>query len=126
MLRLALLISLLCLPLPGPAQRGGRYRPPADLPCSRDQLTTFTGKAAAYSRDSRRMKLTVRTDWSTTESFVLRPPYRMLYKGEPFREEHWRRIEGEQGRLRPGVRVTVWACETGERALDWETPAETR
>jgi hypothetical protein len=127
MLRLAFVIAFLCLPPAGPAaQRGGRYRPPEGIPCSRDQLTSFTGKVTAYSRNSQRIRLTVYTDWDTSESFVLRAPFRMRFKGEPFREEHWNKIEEKEGRLRPGVRATVWACETGERVLDWETPAETR
>jgi len=126
MFRVALVIAFLCLPASGPAAQRGRYRPPEGIPCSRDQLTSFTGKVTAYSRSSQRIRLTIYTDWDTSESFVLRTPFRLLFKGQPFREADWKKIEEKEGRLRPGVRATVWACETGERVLDWETPAETR
>jgi hypothetical protein len=56
----------------------------------------------------------------------MKAPFKLLFKREPFREEDWTKIEAKQGRLKPGVRATVWVCEGGSQLLEWQPPPETR
>lgn len=103
-----------------------RIMPPRDVGCSRDQLTSYTGEATAYSRTASELRLTIDTDENTTESFLMQAPFRMLFQRNPFRDEDWKKIEEKQGRLKPGVRATMWVCEGGSQLLDWQPPRETR
>jgi hypothetical protein len=120
------LAALALLSLSAVAAGQPRYMPPAGVGCSRDRLTSFTGRVTAYSRSAARIRLTLHTDENTVERFVLKAPFKLLFQGEPFRESDWARIETRPGRLRPGVRATMWVCEDGGRMLDWQTPPETR
>ncbi len=103
-----------------------RYMPPAEVGCARDQLTSFTGAVTAYSRGKSQLRISIHTDENTTEKFALRAPYRMLYQGNPFGEGDWPKVEERPGRLKPGVRATMWVCESGRKTLDWQPPPETR
>jgi hypothetical protein len=109
-----------------------RVRPPENLPCSRDQLTSYTGAVQKYERADARISVTIRTDWDTTESVTVKlakgesAAKRFLWRGGPFREEHWKQIEEPGRKPRPGVRVTAWVCTSGAAVLDWQPPRETR
>lgn len=108
-------------------ERTGRIGPPASLNCSRNDLTSFTGRVLAYSRAKDRLFIRVRTDEQTTENFTLR--YRrkdelakwFLLRAEPFKAEDWQLIETARGRLRVGMRATVWVCnDNPQPVVDWQ------
>lgn len=107
----------------------GRIRPPAGLNCSRNELTSFTGRVLSYSRSGNRLSLRVRTDEQTTESFTLSYRQRenvtkwFLLRAEPFKAEDWKLIETRRGRLRSGMRATVWVCSNNRKpVIDWQPP----
>lgn len=113
------------------AQRAGRLRPPRTIECPRDKLTSFTGRVASYSRTDERINIVIHTDSETTEKFTLRyskgadPAQWFLMKAEPFKPDDWKVIESAKGRLRPGIRATIWVCEGGANpVVDWQTPPE--
>jgi hypothetical protein len=72
----------------------------------------------------------VRTDEATTEQFTIAlkvnqdASSKFLFKGERFKPEDWGRIEAGRGRLKPGMRATVWACyvdnEPRAEFIDWQ------
>jgi len=111
---------------------GRRIAPPPRLRCPRDNTTSFTGRVLAYRRTAGRVFVRVRTDEETTEEFTLRhgrrgdPKRLFLLRGETFTQRDWRLIETRAGRLRPGVRATVWACYEGDEPrpelIDWQPP----
>lgn len=103
-----------------------RFLPPQNVGCPRDQLTSYTGKVTAYSRTASEIRLAIDTDDDTTEKFVMKAPFRMLFQREPFRDGDWAKIEEKQGRLKSGVRATMWVCEGGSQLLDWQPPRENR
>jgi hypothetical protein len=109
-----------------------RVRPPGDLPCSRDELTSYTGAVLKYERTDARISVTIRTDWDTTEGAAVKvakgesPAKHFLWQGGPFREEHWKQIEESPRKLRKGARVTAWVCTSGATVLDWQPPREAR
>jgi hypothetical protein len=117
-----------------PAQREGRLATPGDLRCPRDNTTSFTGRVLAYSRGRGRVFIRVRTDEETTEQFTLSygrrgdPAGLFRFRGEPFRSRDWRKIETRTGRLRPGMRATVWACYAGDNLaaelINWMPPED--
>lgn len=117
-----------------PTQREGRLATPGDLRCSRDNTTSFTGRVLAYSRGRGRAFIRVRTDEQTTEQFTLSygrrgdPKTLFRLRGEPFRKSDWRKIETRAGRLRPGMRATVWACYAGDdlnaEMINWMPPED--
>lgn len=109
---------------------GGRLLPPSALACSRDHLTSYSGRPLAYERTPDRIVLRIRTDEETTESVTLsvergEDPLRwLLIEGEPFQSGDWARVETALGRLREGVRVIAWVCDDGSKpVLDWR-PSE--
>jgi hypothetical protein len=110
-------------------ERGQRIRPPDALSCQRNDLTSFTGRVLSYSRTNNRLSLRMRTDEETIERFTLRygsrenPTKWFLLRAEPFKAENWKLIEMRRGRLRPGMRATVWVC-TGDvkPVIDWQPP----
>ncbi|HEV2860878.1 MAG TPA: hypothetical protein VGX48_07730 [Pyrinomonadaceae bacterium] len=127
--------ALLCaLTLPGAhAQRDGRIGTPSDLRCPRDNTTAFTGRVLAYSRGRGRVFIKVRTDEQTTEQFTLhygRGDFKTLFRlrGEPLGSGDLAKIEVRPGRLRRGMRATVWACykgdDLGAERIDWRPPEE--
>ncbi len=113
-------------------QREGRLATPDDLRCPRDNTTSFTGRVLAYSRGRGRVLIRVRTDEETTEQFTLSygrrgdPSSLFRLRGERFGSLDWRKIETRNGRLRPGMRATVWACYAGDKLtaerINWMPP----
>jgi hypothetical protein len=92
------------------------------LGCSRDETTAFHGRVLSYSRGGGRVRIRVRTDSETTEQFTLHygrsgPERLFLLRGEPFTAADWPKVETRAGRLRPGVRVIVWACYRGDEPV---------
>lgn len=107
----------------------GRLRPPANLPCDRNQTTSYTGAASSYSRSKSALKLVVLTEEGTRESvrLTIRKGENLekffLWEGEPFRAEDWTKLESAEGKLRDGIRVTAWVCSSGATpVLDWRAP----
>jgi hypothetical protein len=110
-------------------ERGQRLRPPATLNCSRNELTSFTGRVLSYSRGKNSLFIRVRTDEQTTESFTLNygrrddPTRWFLLRAEPFKAADWSLIEARRGRLRPLMRATVWVCSNSRKpVIDWQPP----
>jgi hypothetical protein len=109
----------------------GKARPPEAADCPRDKLTAYIGRVAAYARTPKRIVIEIETDWESREKAELHYSSEQdvtrwfLFRGEPFRPEHWSQIEERPGRLRKGVRAAVWVCEDGGNPLiDWEPPRE--
>jgi hypothetical protein len=112
-------------------ERGQRIRPPDSLSCSRNDLTSFTGRVLSYSRTNNRLSLRMRTDEETLERFTLRygsrenPTKWFLLRAEPFKDEDWKLIESRRGRLLKGMRATVWVCTNSAKpVIDWQPPQE--
>ena len=110
-------------------ERQGRLRPPASLTCDRNQLTSFSGDVVQWSRNETEARLTLDTDAETRESFTLRfeagrsPEAQFLLGGEAFRADDWAKVESARGRIRPGMRATVWVCEgSANPVVDWRLP----
>ena len=106
-----------------------RQRPPAVLPCSTNELTSYTGKVIGYGRQVGRTTLRIRTDWDTVERVTLThpgaddPSAKFMIGGAAFVADDWSLIERSKGVLRTGVRATAWVCSSGETVVDWERPA---
>ena len=106
-----------------------RQRPPAVLPCSTNELTSYTGKVIGYGRQVGRTTLRIRTDWDTVERVTLThpgtddPSAKFMIGGAAFDADDWPLIERSKGVLRTGVRATAWVCSNGETLVDWERPA---
>ena len=122
-------------PLP-PAQDGersarqGRLRPPTGLSCEVNHTTSFTGRITSYSRTARRIFIRVRTDEQTTEQFTIQlrrgedASKKFLFEGEAFQPDDWKKIERVRGRLKSGMRATIWACRDDDddfhaELIDW-------
>jgi hypothetical protein len=113
-------------------QREGRLATPGGLRCPRDNTTSFTGRVLAYSRVRGKVFIRVRTDEETTEQFTIvfgrrgNPERFFRLRGEPFGVRDWRKVETRAGRLRPGMRATVWACYEGDEPkaelINWMPP----
>jgi len=107
-----------------------RSRPPEQFTCNRNDLTSYTGVVIAYTRETGRTTLRIRTDWDTTERVTLRHSgsddpsafYRM--GGQPFTPSDWTRIERSKGAVRPGTRASAWVCADGRTMIDWNVPRE--
>ena len=119
-----LIISLLLpVPTPGGAQR---IRPPEKVTCSRDHLTSFTGKVLSMKRQRGNTRIRMRTDEETSEQFTLRydkddASEWFLVWGEKFARDDWNRIENEKRQLRPNLRATIWVCDSGGNpVVDWQ------
>ena len=115
-----ILIAALC-PQILDAQRG-RYMPPAAVSCSRDDLTSYTGEVTRYSRKDGAIHLTLTTDEQTVENVSLRPGDKVLLNAEPMKPEDWKQVEDKEGKLKAGMRATVWVCRGGRPVLDWQPP----
>jgi len=108
---------------------GQRLAPPAALKCSRDHLTSYTGRILAYQRNSARISLRVRTDEETTENFTVKlattdeAANHYLMRGETFKQSDWKLIESSPGKLLQPMRATVWVCDDGSApVIDWRPP----
>lgn len=104
-----------------------RLRPPETIRCSRDHLTSFTGRVLAFKRSDNETFLRMRTDEDTTEGFTLRHPGKgsaaewFLLRGKVFEPSDWKRIEIRRNKLHPGMRATVWVCDDGSTpVVDWQ------
>ncbi len=113
----------------------GRQRPPRTVECPRNHLTSYTGRLTSYNRSEEQLQFRIRTDWDTDEEFTLRfakgedPTGRFLLRSDTFQPGDWRAIESAKGRLRPGVRATVWECKADGRpqlTIDWLPPPESQ
>ena len=117
-----------------------RLRPPDQLTCPRDQLTSYTGRVVSFSRAAGRTTLRIRTDWETTERVIVQhpgtrdPSPRFLIGGEPFTSGDWVHIEDAGGHLRrvsgrpPGSArkaVCSWIGRSNEGGQDF-SPAPWR
>ena len=108
------------------AESSQRIRPPEKITCSRDHLTSFTGKVLSIKRQKGSTRMRMRTDEETSEQFTLRhatddPSQYFLMWGENFTENDWKRIEAGKNQLRPNLRATVWVCDNGENpVVDWQ------
>lgn len=126
-------ILVLALVSPGAFQEPSprRQRPPQAIQCQRDHLTSYTGKVVRYSRAETRLRIDIRTDWDTAEQFTIHlgkgedAAGRFLLRSGAFQPRDWDVIESSKGRLRPGMRATVWECNAGGApvlTIDWEPP----
>jgi hypothetical protein len=106
-----------------------RQKPPAILPCSTNELTSYTGRVIGYGRQVGRTTLRIKTDWDTLERVTLThpgtddPSAKFTIAGAAFDADDWSLIERSKGVLRTGVRATAWVCSNGETVVDWERPA---
>lgn len=104
-----------------------RPRPPASLPCSRNDLTAYIGKVSRLARKAGSTTVTIETDWETTEIVTLKherddPSSMFLINGKPFTPADWPRIEERPGVVRKEQRATAWVCTSGEVVIDWSVP----
>ena len=106
-------------PEEGATRPQSRLAPPAAVPCDRDHLTVYAGKASRYVRRPEAIELTIETNWATTEEVTVQGSQHFLLNGKPFTADDWSRIESSQGVLRPGVTVNAWVCEGGAVTIDW-------
>ena len=112
------------------AESAQRIRPPEKITCSRDHLTSYTGKVLSMKRHRGSTRIRMRTDEETSEQFTLRhatdnPSECFLMWGERFSESDWKRIETGKNQLRPGLRATVWVCDNGGNpVVDWQPAKE--
>ncbi|MGE0885340.1 MAG: hypothetical protein AB7P14_17480 [Blastocatellales bacterium] len=114
---------------PSRASAGQRLAPPSAIKCSRDHLTSFTGRVLAYERSSSRIFIRVRTDEETTESFTLKLTRKdeaaehFLMRGETFRQSDWKLVESAPGKLHQPMRATIWVCDDSPApVIDWRPP----
>ena len=103
-----------------------RLAPPSGLPCSRDQLTSFSGKVIRYARQPRQITLQIRTDEATTERFQIQiskgKNYLALFllNGAAIPKTELEKIEKKLTKKANDVRVTVWECRnSAHRIIDW-------
>ncbi len=108
------------------AESAQRIRPPEKITCSRNLLTSYTGRVLSMKRQKGSTRIRMRTDEETSEQFTLRhttdnPSEFFLLWGERFSESDWKRIETGRNQLRPDLRATVWICDNGENpVVDWQ------
>ncbi len=107
-------------------QPPGRLRPPPTLPCSRDELTSYTGRVTStpsrtarrrssstpMSRQPRRSRSCIAGSKDASASFLI--------GRAAFTPKDWERIEQAPGTLRKGQRATAWVCTNGKGVVDWE------
>ena len=110
-------------------QPRGRLRPPPNLKCDRNDLTSYDGRVIAYRRRRGSTFLRIRTNSDTTEEVTVRHPATddpsefYLIEGNTFTKSDWRRIERSRKVLRPGMRANVWVCRgdaTVQPVVDWQ------
>jgi ZIP family zinc transporter len=111
-------------------QPQGRLRPPLAIPCSRDELTSYTGRVTRITRNTDATRLVIRTDEETIESVTIAHPGAkdasafFLMGGKAFTDADWPRIEQKRGTLKRGQRATAWVCTNGKSIVDWEVAAQ--
>jgi len=107
-----------------------RLRPPSKVECSRDHLTSYTGKVIDYQRTMNRTNLRIATDWGTIEAISIAhpgskdPSVWFLIEGKIFAHSDRKHVETSAGQLREGVRATAWVCDDGRNPIiDWLPPS---
>ncbi len=111
-----------------------RLAAPADLDCSRDDLTVFAGRVAEFTRNGKRLRITIETDWQTRETRTLRYANdqellkRLRLDGKTFAASDWSKIESAGGRTPAKLRAKVWVCGQAPKQrivrIDWEPARE--
>ena len=86
----------------------GRLRPPEDVGCDRNELTSYSGAMTSFARTKTHVTLTIRTDWDTTEKVQV--PNETIGKRE----------------LKRGDRLTAWVCASGAVTLVRASPSPPR
>lgn len=81
----------------------GRLRPPANVGCDRNNLTSYTGVLKKFSRDKAQARLTIQTDDATTETVSV--PVEKIAGHSP----------------KTGERLTAWVCTSGAVTIEWES-----
>ncbi len=109
------------------SSRGGRLRPPDNVTCPRNNLTSFTGRVTSYLRGNTQTVIRMRTDEETNEKFIIRhapkdnPSRWYMLNAEPFQQGDWMLIESSKNRVRPRTRATAWVCDDGTNPIiDWK------
>lgn len=121
-MRLLLCAVLLIPASPAVPGRQGRYAPPPDVGCDRNDLTVHVGEVTRYARKDGRIRLTLKTDEDTVESVSLEPGDKILLDGQLMKEEDWKKVEAREGQLKRGMRAAIWICRGGRPVLDWRPP----
>ena len=103
------------------AQRG-RYMPPPAVQCDRNQLTSYTGEVTRYTRQAGKISMKLKTDEQIVQAVSLRPDDKLLLNAREMQKDDWKLVEVREGKLRPGMRATVWFCRGGRPVLDWQPP----
>ncbi|HYI13452.1 MAG TPA: rhodanese-like domain-containing protein [Thermoanaerobaculia bacterium] len=112
-------------PAPAPASGGGRLAPPDAIQCDRNQLTSYAGRIARYSRTKGKTVLVMDTSADTVETLtVVHPgtddPSRFyLLEGQPFTKKDWAKVERKKGELQPNLSAVAWVCTGGPTVIDW-------
>jgi hypothetical protein len=106
-----------------------RLRPPSKVTCSRDHLTSYTGRVIDYRRKMNQTTLRIATVWGTIEAIAIDHPGSndpgdsFLINGKTFLRSDWKQVETSEGQLRAGVRATAWVCDDGRNpVIDWLPP----
>ena len=86
-----------------PVAAQGRLRPPANVGCDRNNLTSHTGVLKKFTRDKAQAKLTIQTDDATTETVTV--PVEKIAGHAP----------------KTGERLTAWVCTSGAVTIEWES-----
>jgi rhodanese-related sulfurtransferase len=116
------------VPMPdsdGGGSRGGRMSVPEGIPCSANDVTTYPGVVTRYRHTRATTTITIRTDFATTETVILKHPRTgdpaqfFQLNREPFRAADWKTIEVRHGVIRPGMRAHAWVCRDGKALIDW-------
>ena len=108
----------------------GRLAPPAHIRCDVNDVTVYNGRVISYSRTTGKTKLTIRTDYDTTETVVLTHPKTddpskwFFVFGNAFLAKDWQRIEKKKGTLLPNMRANAWVCTDGKAIIDWRPGEE--
>ena len=108
---------------PAPA---GRLAPPTQVRCERNQLTSYTGSVNAFERSPASIRIVIRTNWGSEETFTLphpdgRPESHFLLWGKTFGPDDWQLIEQAPGQLIDDLQAIIWVCEDENipPLIDW-------
>ena len=79
------------------AESAQRIRPPEKITCSRDHLTSYTGKVLSMKRQTGSTRIRMRTDEETSEQFTLRdatdnPSEYFFGVGRKLQGSNWKQI----------------------------------
>ncbi len=103
-----------------------RLAPPPGLPCSRDTLTSYSGRILRYTRKPNQIFLLMRTDEATTEKFQIKISKGknhlnlFLLNGQAISATELEQVEKKILNKSKAVTVTVWEClKTTHRVIDW-------